>query len=202
LKSEGFSSLYEVADFINNRNANITVSTVSKVLKSLELDLLVEKSKSLIYVRDPEKLLESLTEGYISSIKRKERKTYKFATDSTAKLFLTLFQEPIKYAACGFYAAKLKGLATTDQVTIFVKDMEQVQTAIEYNRIGLTPDTEFGNISITENDDPGVWFNTTLRLNDSVVDDIELYLEMKADTPRGPKVAEILKRRILQGESV
>jgi len=200
LKPEGFSCLYEVADFINNRNASITVSTVSKVLKSLEQELLVEKNKSLISVIYPEKLLGRLTEDYISSTKRKERKTYKFATDSTTLLFLSLYQSTVEYAACGFYAAKLKGLATTDQVSIFVNDMEQVRRAIKNNQIALIPDAEFGNINITETNDPGVWFNTTLISNDWVVDDIELYLEMMADTPRGPKIAEILKRRILKGE--
>jgi len=200
LKPDGFSSLYEVADFINSRNANITVSTVSKVLKSLEQELLVDKSKSLISARDPEKLLERLTEGYISSTKRKARKTYRFAGDSTKRLFYTFFEKQIDYVACGFYAAKLKGLAVTDQVTIFVKDIEQVRKAAEYNWIAITPDAEFGNISITENNDPGVWFNAPLLMYDAVVDNIELYLEMMADTPRGPKIAEMLKQHILKGE--
>ena len=198
LKPDGFSSLYEVADFINSRNANITVSTVSKVLKSLEQELLVDKSKSLISARDSEKLLERLTEDYISSTKRKVRKTYRFATDSTQKLFYTFFERPIDCVACGFYAAKLKGLAVTDLVTIFVKDIEQVRKAVVYNWIAITPDAEFGNISITETNDPGVWFNTRLLRYNAVVDDIELYLEMMADTPRGPKIAKLLKGRILK----
>ena len=198
LKPDGFSSLYEVVDFINSRNANITVSTVSKVLKSLEQELLVDKSKSLISARDSEKLLERLTEDYISSTKRKARKTYRFATDSTQKLFYTFFERQIDYVACGFYAAKLKGLAVTDLVTIFVKDIEQVRKAVVYNWIAITPDAEFGNISITETNDPGVWFNTRLLRYDAVVDDIELYLEMMADTPRGPKIAKLLKGRMLK----
>jgi hypothetical protein len=202
LKPDGFSSLYKIADFINSRNANITVSTASKVLRSLEQELLVNKSKALIVARDSEKLLERLTEGYISSTTRKTRKTYRFAADSTKNLFRNLFNNQIDYVACGFYAAKIKGLAVTDQITIFIKDIELVRKAVECNWVAISPDAEFGNISITENNDPGIWFNTSLLMNDAAVDNIELYLEMMADTPRGPKIAEILKQRILKGEPI
>lgn len=198
LKPKGFSSLYEVVNFINSRNANITLSTVSKVLKSLEEELLIRKSKSFISVINSEKLLKRLTDGYIRSTERKARKTYKFTTESITKLFYTFFERQIDYVACGFYAAKLRGLATTDQVTIFVKDIEQVKKAGEYNWIQITPDAEFGDISITEVKEPGVWFNAPILMYDSVVDDIELYLEMIVDTPRGPKIAKQLKQRILR----
>ena len=40
--------------------------------------------------------------------------------------------------------------------------------------------------------------NYTILRYDAVVDDIELYLEMMADTPRGPKIAKLLKGRILK----
>lgn len=197
LKPEGFSSLYEVVDFINERNANITLSTVSKVLKSLEEELLIEKSNKLISVSEKEKLLERLTEGYINSTERKKRKTYKFAAESSQKLFFSFYERQIDYVACGFYAAQIKGLAVTDQITIFVKDIEQAKMAAKNDWIRITPDAEFGNVNITETKDPSVWFNAPSQMYDAVVDDIELYLEMMAETPRGPKIAEQLKQRIL-----
>ncbi len=200
LKPEGFTSLYEVVDFINKRNANITKSTVSKVLKSLEEELLVNRSRSLISVTNRERLLEKLTEGYTNSTERKSRETYRFATESTKKLFFDFYQKQLVYVACGFYAAQIKGLALTDQITILVKDIEQVRMAAKQNWIRITPDAEFGNVSITEVKNPGVWFNVPLPMynRDVVVDDIELFLEMMVDTPRGPKIAEQLKRRILE----
>jgi len=201
LKPEGFLSLIEMVDFINKRNASITMSTVSKVLKSLEEELLINRSKSLISVPKREKLLDRLTENYISSIERKSRQTYRFATESTKKLFYGLFERQIDYLACGFYAAQIKGLAVTDQITIFVKDIEQVRKASVWNWVKITPDTEFGNINITETKEPGVWFNTSLQMYDAVVDNIELYLEMMADTPRGPKIAKLLKQRILKADA-
>ena len=163
--------------------------------------ILINKSKSLISVTNREKLLEKLTEGYLSSTERKSRETYRFATESSQKLFLSFYERQIDYVACGFYAAQIKGLAVTDQITIFVKDIEQAKMAAKKDLIRITPDTEFGNVNITETKDPGVWFNAPSQIYDSVVDNIELYLEMMTDTPRGPKIAELLKQRILKGDA-
>ena len=206
LKPEGFSSLYEIVDFINERNANITLSTVSKVIKSLEEELLINRKGTLltgttIYVADKTKLLNRLAEGYINSTERKKRKTYRYSTDDSKNLFSAFYERKIDtdYAACGFYAAQIKGLAVTDQITLFVKDIEQVKKASSNNWIKITPDAEFGNLNITEAKEPGVWFNVPRLMcnREAVVDDIELYLELMADTPRGPKIAEQLKQRIL-----
>ncbi|MEA3225980.1 MAG: hypothetical protein U9Q07_08520 [Planctomycetota bacterium] len=198
---QGFSSLYEVVDFINGRNASITMSTVSKVLKSLEQELLITRSTSLISAIDREKLLEKLVEGYMISTERRRRKTYAFASESSERLFRDMYEiSQVEYLACGFCAAQIKGLAVTDQTEIFVSDMEEVRKAARNNWIRITPDAEFGDLSITETNDPGVWFNASPRRPNSaaVIDDIELYLEMMADTPRGPKIAKVLKKRILE----
>ncbi len=104
----------------------------------------------------------------------------------------------IDYVACGFYAAQIKSLAVSDQITIFVRSMESVNRAVVRNQIQITPDSEFGNVSITESSDPGVWFNAETKSCKATVDNIELYLEMMVDTPRGPKIAEQLKRWILK----
>lgn len=202
LKPDGFVSLYEIVDFINNRNAKVTLSTVSKVLKSLEEELLVNKNKSLITSSDPEKLLEKLAEGYKISTERKRRNTYRFVIKGIERLSYSnpnaIRAASKDYLACGFYAAQIKGLAVTEKITIFVKDMEQFRRKAEEELVSITADEEFGNSIITETSDPGVWFNPDWQAMDPVVNDIELYLEMMVDTPRGPKIAEQLKKRILR----
>jgi hypothetical protein len=199
LKPDGFESVNDICNFINARNANITLSTVSKVLKTLDEELLVNRGKSLVSVADPNKLLGGLVQGYKNSTERKKRKEYRFAIDSVKGVLREFTDRAMDYVACGFCAAQIKGLAVTDQTMIFVRDMEQVQRARANNWIKISPDVEFGNLSITETSDPGVWFSTIRsRPYEPVVDDIELYLEMTVDTPRGPRIAEQLKRRILQ----
>ena len=107
------------------------------------------------------------------------------------------------YLAFGFYAAQIKGLATTNEVSLFVKDIEQAKRTFSPY---IIPDAEFGNIEFVETKDYAPWFNSTevklaiapgLQVSMPVVDDIELYLEMVGATPRGLEIAEQLKRRIL-----
>jgi hypothetical protein len=197
LKPEGFKSQYELTDFINGRNANITNGTVSRVLKSLEDDILIRKEKSLIQAIDLGKLLDRLQEGYKKSTERKYRKIYKYSCENLESTFNNFFFNNIDYLACGFYAAKIKGLATTDQISIFVKTIDVIRDAINRNWITIEPDSEFGNFYIIETQEPGVWFNTKVEPNNRMIDDIELYLEMMNDIPRGPKVAEKLRGLIL-----
>jgi len=199
LKTEGFESLTKMTDFINRKNENvIRLSTVSKVLKKLEEELLINRSKSLITAANPEKLLEKLSEGYRNSTERQRRNTYRFVIEGIEQLSDGMTALCKDYLAYGFYAAQIKGLAVTDQKMIFVKDIEQFRKKAERKLVSVTPDAEFGNFIVTETNDPGVWFNANYQITVSVVDDIELYLEMMVDTPRGPKIAEQLKRRILQ----
>jgi hypothetical protein len=199
LKPDGFSKLNEIVDFINSRNANVSISMVSKVLKALEEELLVTKDEKGISVTDSEKLLDRLTEGYRNSTERKRRNSYKYATDKFDEMLFEFNERrEIDFLICGIYAAQIKGLAVTDQKTIFVKDIEKVRRAIVQNQIRITPDTEFGNLNIIETNDPGVWFNAAIKPISAVVDDIELYLEMMVDTPRGPEIAEQLRKRILR----
>jgi hypothetical protein len=197
LKPEGFKSQYELTDFINSRNANITNGTVSRVLKSLEDDILIRKEKSLIQAIDRGKLLDRLLEGYIKSSERKMRKIYKYTCENPQKTFRDFFQYNIEYLACGFYAAKIKGLAFTNEISIFVKTIDNIRNSSIRNWIDIEPNSEFGNLNIIETQESGVWFNTILKLENPIIDDIELYLEMMNDIPRGPKVADKLREVIL-----
>ncbi|HUT46813.1 MAG TPA: hypothetical protein VMX36_11045 [Sedimentisphaerales bacterium] len=203
LKPEGFKSVNEVYKFINSRNANITLSTVSKVLKSLDEELLIAKKDSFITVTNQEKLLKCLTESYISGVKRREKRIYTFSIPQ--QRYVSMRRNVIKsnYLACGFYAAGLKGLAATDEITIFTKNMAEARKEFDF----LEPDAEFWNVKFIETDNDEMWFNSVdidltiasvISVSVPLVDEIELYLEMMAASPRGPKIAEQLKRRILR----
>jgi hypothetical protein len=201
LKKEPFQSLYEVVDFIIKRGGDITLSTVSKVVSSLEEGLLIMKTETGIAVTNREKLLDKLLEGYRNYTERNKNVTYTFAIDGASVLFNNiLWKEKVDYAICGFSAAQLKNLATTSRTTVFIKSINEARKAFERNLINIKPDNEFGQLDLIETRNPYVWFNLWGKPDYSVVDDIELYLEMMIDTPRGPKVAEMLKERILKGQ--
>lgn len=198
LNPKGFTSLYEIVDFINQRNGSITTGTVSKVLKSLEEELIVSKSESIIALKKPEVLLDNLTEGYLNYSKRKRDRKYKYDIENTNDLEALFEDFQIEYAYCGFYAAKRKSLGITDKISIFIKSIQEVKKALKRNSIMATPDEEYGQVTFIEAKNPCVWFNIQEEPFNNIVDDLELYLEMVNDKPRGPKIAKQLKERILE----
>ena len=193
---KGFRTQYELVDFINKRNGKITNSTVSRIIKKLCDELLVIKEKTEIKTVDAEQLLERLQKSY--NLFSENQNSYRFAVDDEQK-FLQTLRSTVEYVSYGFYAAQLKGLATTDQMCVVVRDLEQLRKRFRSYSAILEPDSEFGNLIIIETNEPGIWFNIGYEKATMVVDDIELYLEMMVDKPRGPKIAEILKEKILEG---
>lgn len=197
LNPEGYSSVYKIADFINDRNAAITNATVSKVLRSLEEELVVSRAESKIRLKKPETLLDNLAQGYSEYARRRKDRKYKYDVEDINKLTTILYESQIDYAYCGFYAAKLKGLAITDQIAIFIKSIQDVNNICKQNASIAAPDEEYGQVTFIETNNPCVWFNIQNEPFDAVVDDLELYLEMVNDLPRGPKIALQLKEEIL-----
>ena len=197
LKPEGFTSLYQIVDFINTQNGKITLATVSKVLKSLEEELLISRKKSRIFAKQPQQLLENLATGYADYSNRRKDRCYKYDVDSIDELCTAFYEADIDYAYCGFYAAKIKGCGMTEQIKIFLKSMQDLKKALRLNPAIASPDEGFGQVTFIETNNPCVWFNSQGEPFDRVVDDLELYLEMTIDRPRGPKIAEQLKERII-----
>ncbi len=197
LNPDGFSSLNQIVEFINERSGKITTGTVSKVLKSLEEELLINRTRSNILVKQPEQLLENLTEGYAEYARSKKEKRYKYEVENIDSLCKILSDSGIDYANCGFYAARIKGFGMTGQITIFIKSINDIINISEDKQNLICPDEEFGQLTFIESKNPCVWFNLQGNPSDRIVDDLELYLEMVNDRPRGPKIANQLKQVIL-----
>jgi len=157
---------------------------------------LFSRNDSIITGRDAGRILDELLAGFKASNLRKKQKAFRFASEEFFQRTESIFGQDVKYVACGFYAAKLKGLAATDEITIYVTNIAEFRDQCSKSLVPMEPDEEYGNIRVIENDDPGVWFNISGR--PPQVDDIELYLEMMNDKPRGPKIAEQLKEKILE----
>jgi hypothetical protein len=194
----GFTSLAQLVEFITQRDGTIALSTVSKVLRSLEEDLLVSRAGQSISAIDPGQLLDRLAGGYASSRRRRSVTVSRFFLDDPAAVLKRLGSTAeALYVCCGFYAAQLKGLAVGDQISLYVNDTTSFRETVEQSAATLQPDEEFGNLRVIESRSRLPWFNSEMREGIHVVDDMQLYLEMMLDTPRGPKVAEALRQRIL-----
>ncbi len=202
LRPVGFASLSQIVEFIERRGGAITLSTVSKVLKSLEEELLVTRSRRSISASEPGQLLSRLAEGNGASQSGLRMKTYRYAIEGRETTLARLCEKlGSTYVFCGFYAAQLKGLAASDEISMYVSDMSRFREAVRDLNSVVHPDEEFGNLNVIATKRRLPWFDAETRDEERIVDDLQLYLEMKIDTPRGPKIAEVLRRRILQDSS-
>lgn len=199
LEPTGFTSVSQIVECVERRGGAITLSTVSKVLMSLEEELLVARSRRAISVSAPRQLLDRLAAGYAASRSGARMTTHHFAVEEPETMLARLCLElGSTYVFCGFYAAQLKGLAAGGRITMSVSDMNRFRGAAKSLASAVCPDEEFGNLSVIETRSCLPWFNADTSTERRVVDDLQLYLEMMSDTPRGPKIAEVLRRRILR----
>ena len=160
IEPAGFNSLSSLVDFVNACGATIAISTVSKVLNSLEQDLLISKERSCTRVIDPAKLLSRLAEGYASSLRGRKPDVRKFLVQDMKQTLQSLC--PMlgdTYVFCGFYAAHLKGLATSTQITMYASDLNSILQAMEAFPSVFQADPEFGQFSVIEARDRIPWFN-------------------------------------------
>lgn len=199
LEPKGFASLSQMVEFIESCGGAITLSTVSKVLKSLEEELLVSKSRRSISVSEPGQLLDRLAEGYRASQSGLRMTTHRFAMEGREAMLARLGSElGSTYIFCGFYAAQLKGLAAGGGISMYVSDTNRFRKVVQSLGPAVYPDEEFGNLRVIATRSRLPWFDAETRDEGRVVDNLQLYLEMMIDTPRGPKIAETLRRHILQ----
>jgi hypothetical protein len=82
LKPGGFASLSEIRDFIRLHSGSITIPTVSKVLRSLEEDLLVSRAGSCISASNPAQLLSRLAESHVFVARNRQTSISRFAAAS------------------------------------------------------------------------------------------------------------------------
>lgn len=198
VRPEGFSTLNQVVNFIKERNGTITPATVSKVLTSLEENLIIGREKGRIYLKQPARLLDNLAEGYVYYAKQQKNKQYQYDIENLSDVTAILEQSGAVYAYCGFYAASLMGLGVTERITILVRSIQDIQRALKSSANLARPDPEYGQVTFIETDNPAAWFNIQDKPIKNTVDDIELYLELANDIPRGPKIAAQLRTRILE----
>ncbi|MBN1816348.1 MAG: hypothetical protein JW828_03250 [Sedimentisphaerales bacterium] len=199
LQPQGFSCLDEVVAFVNTRNANITIATVSKVLKSLEEELLVTKRNGSIRMKSPETLLDRLAEGYSSEIRKNPPRKLPFAMEDKKQIVSILNNRQAPCAACGLYAAQRMGFGVTEQMAFYVSSLEEAGKACDESSSKISPDPDYGDVLLIESSNPSIWFNLQRDQEGFIIDDIQLYLEMTQTRPRGPKIAEAIRPRILGG---
>ena len=203
LLRSGYDTVQEVCAEINRRNILIrygdktpmSLSTVSKSLKVLEEDLIIERN-DVIRLLQADKLLEKLSENYLPpKVKERVRLKVPEASGTILQLLLTESRElglPLVAAGTSSvtkYAAMQRG----DFLTVYCPRLERLLEKLPGNQ-----SDRFPNLELVETDDETVFFDARQEGNFWWASPMQVYLELMAGDKRDRETAEQVKSLIMK----
>lgn len=194
LLRSNYKSVNEIRDEILKRKGDVSLSTVSKVLKALQEDLIISRNEG-IRLLQPERLLEQLQNSY-----RRPR------TKPRLQGKINNFGEFLRTAAQvaninkAFIARRSQTpyvvLPSSNEITsLYVSSAVPFLKEFEFEETSRFPNVEF-----LETDDPTAYFDRREIGPIPIISPVEAYLELSKGGKReqeaaGPLRADILARR-------
>jgi len=197
-----YGTVQEICSEINRRNILVkdwdkramSLSTVSKSLKTLEEDLIVER-KDTIHLVQPDKLLEKLSENYVPP-KINERVRLKVPGEN--RTIWELLQKKsqdlnLPLVATGTssitqYAVMQRG----DVLSVYCPRLEMLLERLPGSQSDRFPDFE-----LVETEDETVYFDARKEGNSWWASPVQVYLELMVGDKRDQETAEQVKSFIL-----
>jgi len=198
----GYQTVQEIQTKINQRNLLVnrwnkkpmSLSTVSKALKTLQDDLIVTREKT-IRLLQPDKLLEKLRENYDPPVV-KERvslkvsegngEVWKLLSKQSMALDLPLMASGTSSVAR--YAVMQRG----DLLSVYCPKVDML-----LERLPGSQSDRFPNLELLEIEDETVYFDARKEESFWWASPVQVYLELMAGDKRDQETAEQLKSSIL-----
>lgn len=202
LLRSSYDTVQEICAEINRRNMLVncwamrpmSLSTVSKVLKTLEEDLVVER-KDAIRLLQTDKLLEKLSENYVPP-KIRERVRLKVPEESglIRQLLLKESRElGLPLVAAG--TSSVAQYAVMQRGELFSVYCPRLEMLLE--RLSGSQADRFPNLEIVETEDETVYFDARQERNFWWASPVQVYLELMAGDKRDRETAEQVKSFLL-----
>ncbi|MEQ9616827.1 MAG: hypothetical protein RLN60_02200 [Phycisphaerales bacterium] len=189
-----FESVQEVLDEVTRRGGRVALSTVSKVLKVLEEDLVIRREGRTSELLQADELLDRLADGYRPP-RISARKKYRWVDSSS---------NPLESLRDWNRRLVLTGAASVDQYAVMPRE-KTVQcycTAIEPIEQELSGRLEesprFPDLELVETRDPTVYFDNRSMDTVSAASPLQSWLELRAGDKRQSDAAETVRTRILE----
>ncbi len=198
-----YDTVQEICSEINRRNMLVSrwdkrpmsLSTVSKSLKALEEDLIVER-KDIIRLIQPDKLLEKLSDNYTPpKIKERVRLKVSEESETIGEILSKRSQElslPIVAAgtsSVGQYAVMQRG----DVLSVYCPGLEMLLEQLPGNQ-----SDRFPNLELIETEDETVYFDAREEGNSWWASPVQVYLELMTGDKRDRETAEQVKSFLLR----
>ena len=198
-----YNTVQEIRDEINRRNILVSnwnkkpmnLSTVSKVLQTLEDDLIIER-KGNIKILQPDKLLENLNKNFTLP---KIKETIRLKMPLGNKNIKTLLQSISKELNLPIAAT---GKSSVNNYTVMQREgilsVYCPRPDILVNKLSGNRTDRFPNLELLETEDETVFFDTKRPDNFGWASPIQVYLELMAGDKRDQETAEQVKSIILK----
>lgn len=201
LLTGGFRSVGEALDQIRARGGEVTLPTVSKVCKSLEQDLVIERARGetptsrSLRLLQPEKLLDLLSENYTPPVVNASF-SGKFATPPGALVETLLAWEKKKgRKVVRTGASSVEGYAVMAREpleTFYCSDALELKKGLGKE---FTETERFATVKFLETQDESVYFD---RRSSLLASPVQTYLELVTGEKREKETAEQVRRFILR----
>jgi hypothetical protein len=199
-----YRSLAEIETEIEARGGSVVISTISKALKRMESDLIVDRTEAGILLRQPDKLLKQLAASY-SSPKINKTMTLRFnepwgaapgarltGKPSLEDLFLT--KDPMVLSgpsSIGHYAV----MGRQEWPVIYTQNIDRI---VRMWGNSVEPTSRFVDFELRETDDPTVYFDFRVKQNLRYASPVQVFLECSAGDKREQETAIQVRDLILR----
>jgi hypothetical protein len=187
-----YQSLSEISDTIATRGGSVATSTISKALKRMESDLIIERGSGRIRLIQPEKLLDQLRDSYRSP---KVTRTF---TGSTAvplpELIAATTPQP---------DLVLTGRSSVEAWAVMGRDdwpvlyTPRIDLLLQQWQLQVEETARFIDFELRQTTDPTVYFDVRSKLAMPVASPVETYLDLSTGDKREREVAEQIRPQIL-----
>ncbi|HZP84374.1 MAG TPA: hypothetical protein VFB21_22260 [Chthonomonadaceae bacterium] len=191
-----YPTVNDILQEIARRDGHVSVATVSKVLKTLEEDVIVGREKGKIRLLHPEKLLNRLVENY------QPPKITRFFEGKTSLDVDTLIKRLIGKAARFQLPLVGTGVGSTNVYGVMARgEILSIYCPQLYKLLAGIPaeeTTRFPNIEVIETHDETVYFDARYQQGFPWASPIQTYLELMAGDERDKQTAEQVKEIIFR----
>lgn len=186
-----YENVGEVLDEVTSRGGKTTFSTVSKVLKTLEEELIIGKGKK-IRLLDAKKLLDALRENYRRpEAPRRTRGTVgdlqatlkRMSKNAEAENLLYVRDDPAKYAVMPSGASPVR---------IYAELVDNLLDGVDFTETSRFPDIE-----LVETEEPTVYFDRRKDAEFYWSSPLQTYLELASEGKREQETANGMVKGLL-----
>ncbi len=197
-----YDSVQDILAEINQRNLLVgrwnrkpmSISTVSKALKTLEQDLIIDRGDKISLLQ-PEVLLEKLRDNYETPYSTKRlRMKVREGNENIRRLLLGLSQmldTPVVatgISSVGRYAVMQRG----DILSVYCPRMERLLDQLPGDQTDRFP-----NLELIETEDEKIYFDARQEGNFRWASPVQVYLELMVGDKRDQETAEQVKSGLL-----